>query len=65
MEQITTSTVSSLSRGPVELDLAQLALVGGGLPKGTWSELLGLPKGTWESALPKGTWEESLPKGTW
>jgi hypothetical protein len=67
MEQITTSLVSSSVRAPVVLDMAQLSLVAGGLPKGTWSELQGLPKGTWAEALglPKGTWEASLPKGTW
>ena len=67
MEQITTSIVSSSVRAPVALDLAQLACVAGGLPKGTWSELQGLPKGTWSEVqgLPKGTWESSLPKGTW
>ena len=65
MQQITKSIVSSSVSAPVELDLSQLACVAGGLPKGTWSELMGLPKGTWESSLPKGTWEASLPKGTW
>ena len=67
MEQITTSLVSSFVRAPLALDPSQLALVAGGLPKGTWSELQGLPKGTWAEALglPKGTWESSLPKGTW
>ena len=65
MEQVATAVISSRVSGPVELDPAQLHQVAGGLPKGTWLELLSLPKGTWESSLPKGTWESSLPKGTW
>lgn len=60
MEQITNTIVSRLCDGPVELSIDQLALVAGGLPKGTWSETSSLPKGTWQeetSSLPKGTWE--------
>lgn len=58
MEQVTTSFPSSLSAGPVELDVSMLQVVAGGLPKGTWSEadVQGLPKGTWIESLPKGTW---------
>lgn len=65
MEHITVKPAIALPEGPFELDMADLAHVGGGLPKGTWSEVSALPKGTWESALPKGTWEQLLPKGTW
>lgn len=57
MQQITKVQSSPGVADPVELDLDQLQLVAGGLPKGTWSDLLGLPKGTWEEALPKGTWD--------
>ena len=58
MEQVTASLVSSLTTGPVELDVSMLQAVAGGLPKGTWSEadVQGLPKGTWVESLPKGTW---------
>lgn len=57
MEQVTSTPVSLLVDGPVELSIEQLACVGGGLPKGTWEAEEALPKGTWEEALPKGTWE--------
>lgn len=57
MEEITCPDISPRVPAPVELDAAHLYLVGGGLPKGTWSELLSLPKGTWVESLPKGTWE--------
>lgn len=58
MEQVTKSVAQPQSQGPVELDAAQLLLVSGGLPKGTWSTVTALPKGTWTEvqALPKGTW---------
>ena len=58
MEQVTNSVVPSRTQGPVELDAAQLHLVSGGSPKGTWSETLS-PKGTWSEleSSPKGTWE--------
>jgi hypothetical protein len=56
MQQITKVQPSSQATAPVELDFDQLEFVAGGLPKGTWCELLGLPKGTWEESLPKGTW---------
>lgn len=43
-------------QGPVEIDASLLDLVGGGAPKGTWSEV-DAPKGTWnETDAPKGTW---------
>ena len=67
MDQVTASPVSSLSAGPVELDISMLQAVAGGLPRGTWSEVQGLPRGTWSETegLPRGTWESSLPRGTW
>lgn len=54
MEQVTMSPVSQLADGPVELSAELLAFVGGGLPKGTWTEL---SADTVVEALPKGTWE--------
>lgn len=57
MQQITNDQPPSRGSAPVELSLDQLQLVSGGLPKGTWCDLLGLPKGTWGESLPKGTWE--------
>ncbi|MCU0968991.1 MAG: hypothetical protein MUF03_09265 [Rubrivivax sp.] len=51
--------------GPTELDPAELGLVGGGLPKGTWaSRSTSLPKGTWSATDGRGA-ETDLPKGTW
>jgi hypothetical protein len=67
MKQITVLAVSSPAKGPLELDLALLTLVSGGLPRGTWSDVQGLPRGTWSEpeALPRGTWESLLPRATW
>lgn len=62
METSIKSTELVSAQGLVELSPAQLHLVGGGLPKGTWSEVEGLPKGTWDSAMGG---EDNLPKGTW
>jgi hypothetical protein len=48
--------------GPVEIDASLLHLIGGGAPKGTWSEQSSdAPKGTWNEALSV----EPAPKGTW
>jgi hypothetical protein len=56
MEQITKAQLSSRAVALVELNPSQLQLVSGGLPKGTWLELLSLTKGSLELSLPKGTW---------
>lgn len=65
MQQITSAEFSSLASAPVELDASLLHLVGGGLPKGTWSEVMALPKGTWSESLSGSTEQSALPKGTW
>lgn len=45
-------------QGLVELDLESLALVGGGTPKGTWSEsdVLSIAAAVDTAPTPKGTW---------
>lgn len=67
MEKVASNSSSSSTATLVELDQAQLVQVAGGLPRGTWSEILALPRGTWSEveALPRGTWESALPRGTW
>jgi hypothetical protein len=46
---------------PAALSPAQLQLVSGGSPRGTWqAEGLGSPRGTWQSAS-----AASSPRGTW
>lgn len=53
------STVAAYTKdqGLVELDLASLSLVGGGTPKGTWSEVEAVVQALVDTApTPKGTW---------
>lgn len=64
MDHSSTSFDSTKNFGPVELDPAQLSLVGGGSPKGTWMTETSSPKGTW-STEQSTTTEVSSPKGTW
>ncbi|CAN5184336.1 hypothetical protein BH11PSE10_BH11PSE10_11730 [soil metagenome] len=57
--QVLNSNSKENTQGPVEIDAALLHLIGGGLPKGTWSPAGSDPIATTEgggSDLPKGTW---------
>ena len=65
MQVITNRPPQALPSELVELTAAELRLVPGGLPKGTWSALLGLPKGGWAESIPRDSSGSGLPKGTW
>jgi len=58
--QVLNTNTQAHTQGPVEIDAAMLHLIGGGLPKGTWSPAITEPPvATTEggsSDLPKGTW---------
>lgn len=56
MEQTLELGPDSQVDGPVELCSQDLALVGGGLPRGNWLGTEQVPSLTTELSLPRGNW---------
>lgn len=57
MEQTTVTRPLPRDAGPVELDVLQIALVAGGLPRSGWGDPNALPLTTAESSLPSSDWD--------